>query len=188
MSFFFRLWFVILRAWFGKRRSLHEPSRVYVRVWPNDLDLNIHMNNGRYLTLMDLGRMDLMLRTGAMKLWFGHGWQPMVALSTCRHFKALKCFQSFELRTRVLGWDEKWIYFEQRFLRGEQLHALAAVKALMVGPKGPVPTQELFMALNFHHEFPHSPALPDWVQSWLRAERQAIDSLKAEEAAASKAS
>jgi acyl-CoA thioesterase FadM len=187
MSFLFRLLYIILRAWLGHRRSLHEPSRVFVRVWPNDLDLNVHMNNGRYLTLMDLGRMDLMLRTGAMKLWFGQGWQPMVALSTCRHFKALKCFQAFELRTRVLGWDEKWIYFEQRFLRGEQLHALAAVKALMVGPQGPVPTQELFKALDFHHEFPHSPALPDWVLSWLQAEKQAIAGLKAEEAAKAKA-
>ena len=31
-----------------------------MRVWPNDLDTNAHMNNGRYLTLMDLGRFDLM--------------------------------------------------------------------------------------------------------------------------------
>ena len=35
-----------------------------MRVWPNDLDTNAHMNNGRYLTLMDLGRFDLMTQCG----------------------------------------------------------------------------------------------------------------------------
>jgi acyl-CoA thioesterase FadM len=180
MSFLLRFLRVIIAAWFGKRRGLREPSRLFIRVWPNDLDLNVHMNNGRYLTLMDMGRMDMMLRTGAMRLWFGKGWQPLVALSMCRHFKALRCFQSFELRTSVLGWDEKWVYFEQRFLRGEELYALAVVKALMASKEGPVPTQALFQELNFHHQFPHSPALPPWVQTWLSAEREAITQLKAE--------
>ena len=180
MSFFFRFLKVILGAWWGKRRSFHEPSRLSIRVWPNDLDLNIHMNNGRYLTLMDMGRMDMMLRTGAMKLWFGRGWQPMIATSMCRHFKALRCFQKFELQTRVIGWDEKWIYFEQRFISGGALYALGIVKAVMVNSQGPVPTQVLFKELNFHHEFLHSPALPDWVQTWQLAERQAITQLKSE--------
>ena len=184
MSFLLRFLWVILRAWFGKRRTLHEASRIQIRVWPNDLDLNIHMNNGRFLTLMDLGRMDMMLRTGAMRLWFGKGWQPLVATSMCRHFKPLTCFQRFELRTSVLGWDEKWIYFEQRFLVGETLYALAVVKAVMAGKRGPVPTQTLFQELNFHHEFPNSPALPAWVREWLGAEREAITQLKAERAKA----
>lgn len=180
MSFLLRLLRVILTAWFGKRRSMHEPSRIFVRVWPNDLDLNIHMNNGRFLTLMDLGRMDVMLRIGAMRLWFGKGWQPLVATSMCRHFKPLTCFQRFELRTTVLGWDEKWIYFEQRFLRGETLHALAVVKAVMAGKEGPVPTQKLFTELELEADFPRSPALPAWVHAWLGAERDAINHLKAE--------
>jgi acyl-CoA thioesterase FadM len=180
MSFLLRLLLVMLRAGFGKRRGLHEPSRVRVRVWPNDLDLNIHMNNGRYLTLMDLGRMDLMLRTGAMKLWFSRGWQPLVALSACRHFKALKCFQAFELRTTLLGWDEKWFYFEQRFLRGDDLYALGVVKALMAGKEGPVPSERLFKELGYENIFHHSPALPEWVLTWLQAEKQAIQQLKGE--------
>ena len=32
-------------------------------VWPNDLDVNVHMNNGRFLSIMDLGRFDLSFRT-----------------------------------------------------------------------------------------------------------------------------
>jgi len=41
----------------GKSKvDLLATTRVYLRVWPNDLDLNIHVNNGRYLALADIGR------------------------------------------------------------------------------------------------------------------------------------
>jgi acyl-CoA thioesterase FadM len=178
MSFLLRFLKIALLALFGGRRGLLEPSVITLRVWPNDLDMNVHMNNGRYLSLMDLGRLDVMFHNGAFGLWVKRGWQPLVAWSSCRHFKALRVFQRFEIHTRVLGWDEKWVYFEQRFTRGDALYALAGVKALMAGPQGPVPTAELFAATGAGA--PPSPALPDWFQTWLQAERQAIDWLKKE--------
>lgn len=178
MSFFLRLIKIAIIALFTQRRRLLDTSVIHLRVWPNDLDLNVHMNNGRYLSLMDLGRVDVMFHSGAFRLWFKQGWQPLVAWSCCRHFKPLNLFQGFEIRTRILGWDEKWIYFEQRFTRGGQLHALAAVKALMAGNRRLISTEELFDATG--HAQRQSPPLPDWVHSWLKAERQAIDALKQE--------
>ncbi len=175
MSFLLRLLYIMARGTFGRHRPMHEPSALTLRVWPNDLDLNVHMNNGRYLTLMDLGRMDLMLRAGAMRLWFGRGWQPLIAVSMCRHFKALKVWQLFTLRTRVLGFDEKWIYFEQRFERAGELYCLAVVKGLMAGKEGPVPTQAVFDLLKVT---PPNQALPEYVKKWLGAERELIDELK----------
>ena len=178
MSFLLRFIKVWLQAMLQRRPpSLLEESRLRLRVWPNDLDLNIHMNNGRYLTLMDLGRMDLMFRSGAARLWLLKGHQPLVGLSMCRHFRALKVFQGFELRSRLLGWDEKWVYFEQRFESAGELYALGLVKGLMAGPKGLVPTAELLGHLGVREE---SPALPDYVLEWLGAERKAIRALKAQ--------
>jgi acyl-CoA thioesterase FadM len=178
MSFFIRLIKIAIIALFTRRRHLLDTSVIHLRVWPNDLDLNVHMNNGRYLSLMDLGRVDVMFHSGAFKLWFKKGWQPLVAWSCCRHFRPLNLFQRFEIRTRILGWDEKWIYFEQRFTRGETLYALAAVKALMAGNERLVSTRELFTATG--HALRKSPALPAWVRTWLKAERQGIDALKKE--------
>lgn len=178
MSFilrFFKVWLLSLLA--KKQQGLHKESLLSLRVWPNDLDLNIHVNNGRYLTLMDLGRMDLMFRSGAFKLWVGKGLQPLVGFSMCRHFKALTVFQKFELRTRVLGWDDKWIYFEQRFERRDTLYALGVVKGLMAAKHGPVPTKVLMQTLGVDEA---SPELPAYVADWLKAERGAIDMLKRE--------
>jgi len=178
VSFLLRLIKISLLALFTRRRGLMEESAIRLRVWPNDLDLNLHMNNGRYLSLMDLGRVDVMFHSGAFRLWFAKGWQPLVALSNIRHFKSLRLGQSFEIRTRILGWDEKWIYFEQRFTRKGGLHALAVVKALMAGNRRLISTEELFGAAG--QALRPGPPLPDWVLTWLKAERQAIDLLKKE--------
>jgi len=44
-----------------------DVGRMTFRVVPTDLDVLGHMNNGVYFSLMDLGRIDLMIRTGAWK-------------------------------------------------------------------------------------------------------------------------
>src|SRR5690606_21299243 len=59
---------VILRARLGVRRGrrleLDEVGRIRLTTLPSDIDLLRHMNNGRYLSLFDLGRWDLLTRTG----------------------------------------------------------------------------------------------------------------------------
>jgi len=59
MNLWFRLIALVFTAWRATPfRSTDDVSRVHARVWPTDLDLSLHVNNGRYLTLMDLGRSD----------------------------------------------------------------------------------------------------------------------------------
>ncbi len=66
MNLFFRLLRLLLTArWRGRLGPLDE-SVLKLRVWPVDLDVNLHMNNGRYLSVMDLGRVDVILRTGLL--------------------------------------------------------------------------------------------------------------------------
>jgi hypothetical protein len=42
-----------------------------------------------------------------------------VAGSSVRYRARIRPFQRFELRTRLLGWDERFIYIEQAMWRGE---------------------------------------------------------------------
>lgn len=67
MNLIFRLIRVIVHAVFREKLGPFDESKVNFRVLPNDLDLNFHMNNGRYLTLMDLGRIDYFVRCGIAK-------------------------------------------------------------------------------------------------------------------------
>ncbi|WP_080375644.1 thioesterase family protein [Stenotrophomonas maltophilia] len=65
MNLWFRLLHLLLCSLF--RPKLEAPfgvSRLQFRVLPNDLDSNLHMTNGRYWNIFDLGRLDLILRMG----------------------------------------------------------------------------------------------------------------------------
>ena len=98
MNLLFRLIRMLITAWlFGKRdvdtaKALLEPARVTMRCWPTDMDLNFHMNNGRYLSIMDLGRVDMMLRAGFLTKALKRGWMPVVAASTMRYRRAIGPF------------------------------------------------------------------------------------------------
>ena len=64
MNLYFRLILVLIAGLLSKTRtSIMEIHALWFTVLPNDLDTNLHMNNGRYLTIMDLGRTDALVRS-----------------------------------------------------------------------------------------------------------------------------
>lgn len=159
MNLFVRLLLVLLRA--RRYRQGEFPpfaeARLGWRVLPTDLDLNLHMNNARYLSLMDLGRVDLLSRYGLLRLAFRAHWLPVLGAVTIRFFRPLRPWQRYDLVTRVAGWDEKWFYLEQRFESEGKLVARAMVKALVRGPDGSIPTGTLLAQLGIAEA---SPPLP----------------------------
>jgi acyl-CoA thioesterase FadM len=148
------------------RRAL-EPlgtSVLAFRVWPNDLDVNVHMNNGRFLSVMDLGRFDLTFRTGLGRAMLRNRWKPLVGAVTMRYRRSLDPFERYELHTRLLGWDAKWFFLEQRFLkRGGDLAAEGVVRALFRGRDGNVPVAEVLRQMGYAGP---EPELPEAVRRW----------------------
>lgn len=168
MNLVFRLIKVVLMALARSRLPAMGESVVCFRVWPHDLDLNLHMNNGRYLTIMDLGRTDLFFRTGMAKAAWRGRWRPMLAAATIRYRRALAPFKRYELRSRMVGWDEKWFFMEQRFEVEGEVYAYALIKGVLVGPRDKVPPAE--MARSVGHGGA-SPEMPAHLQAWLEWER-----------------
>lgn len=105
-------------------------------VCPQDLDAYLHMNNGRYLAIMDLGRLDLMTRNGILKTCLRKRWQPVVAGVTIDYRRALSPMARFRLHTRLLGWAETWLYVAETFKRDGQEVAHAEVKMAVLGSTG----------------------------------------------------
>ena len=154
MNLYFRLLLVLLRASFGQRLGALDTSRVSFRVWPNDLDVNLHMNNGRYATLMDLGRLDLMARAGLLRAIRRQRLMPVVTAQHLSYRRSLEPFRSFTLETRVLGWDERSIVLEQRFLCMGEVFATGHVQSLFLGPGGRRPTSEIVELFGIEGERP----------------------------------
>ena len=163
-----RQWLVLAGATFKPRLRLFDECVVALRVWPNDLDLNVHMTNSRFLLAMDLGRWSFALRTGLGRELARRRWFPLLGSATLRFRKALGPFARYELKTSLVAWDEKWCWFEQRFCVGEAIHAVGRVKVLFRGPRGNVPTAELLAASGA----PEAPArqVPEAIRLWLEAE------------------
>lgn len=128
------------------------------------LDLNVHLNNARYLSLMDLGRLDLFGRLGILRPAMSQAWRPMAGALAMRFREGLRPGQRFQLHSRIAGWDAKWIFVEQRFERGHRLHATGWVKKLFRGPQGNVATHAL-LAVTGRHVGP-SPALSEGMARW----------------------
>ncbi len=115
------LWLRLLRVLLATRFARHLPmpggvSVLYFRVMPHDLDLALHLNNGRYLTIMDLGRIDMIARTGLLRALLKHGWTPIASAIKIRFRRELKLFERFRLETRVVYWDDNMVVMEQVFL------------------------------------------------------------------------
>ncbi len=116
MNLIFRMIYVAILSLFRKTLGIgNSISELRLRVLPNDLDINLHMNNGRYLTMCDLNRVDLFIRTGLMKAMFKRSWIPLIAEHTMTYKKPLSLFDSFILRTEVTRWDEKYFYMTHTF-------------------------------------------------------------------------
>ncbi|PPQ39839.1 hypothetical protein CH337_02880 [Rhodoblastus acidophilus] len=152
---------------FREKLGWRDESRLTFRVWPNDLDVNLHMNNARYLAMMDIGRFDLAIRCGFAGLVWREKLKPVVASALVRFRRSLAPFQTFTLRSRVIGWDEKWLFIEHRIESRGDLYCHAVVKALLLGRAGGWPTAELLRSLAVQ-----APAteIPDWLAHWQAAE------------------
>ena len=115
-----------------------------------DLDLNFHMNNGRYLSIMDLGRFDLMLKSKTFWHLTKKGYYPVISSESIRFRKSLKHMQAFDLVTRIESWDQSDIYISQKFMVNGTIVAEGMIKGrfLQRGRKGSVPNTELFDVLG----------------------------------------
>lgn len=172
MKLYFRLIWLILTQSRRTRCSLIGPVDTEFRVLPNDLDALFHLNNGVYLTLMDLGRTDLMLRSDAFSAIRKKGWYPVLAAETIRFKRSLKLWQRFTIRTSVVGWDERSIYLEQQFISKGNLVAKAVVDARFLSKKGGSVTPAALLA--FLELDSQSPELEPWVATWISCNRQMI--------------
>jgi acyl-CoA thioesterase FadM len=163
VNLYLRLLRILLLLPFLRPRPLLDASRVAFRVWPNDCDLNLHLNNGRYLTFMDLGRVHLM---GQARLWRPlrrRGWFPVLGAAEISYLRPLGPLQKFDLVTRALTWDDKYFYIEQRFEVRGQACAVALVKGVFLGGGQRVPTREVLQLLAPGLE---PPPMPEFVRHW----------------------
>lgn len=163
----FRLLYQSLRA---RRLPPLEPLGTHVShhiCWPWDLDVFLELNNGRTLTLFDMGRIPLAERVGLRRFLQQKRWGLTVAGSAVRYRHRVRMFDRIEMRSRLIGWDARFTYVEQVMLVRGTVTGQAVYRTAVTNRDGIVPPQILVEEMSPGLA---SPRLPDWVTQWIAAE------------------
>ena len=147
--------------------NVDDESVLKMRVYFSDIDFYPELNNGRHLTLMDMGRLDLTQRTGLWRTIHEQKWGFVVAGASIRYRHRLKAFKRFQLHTRIVATDDRWFYFHQYTFRKGKTYSSALVRAGITSKQGLVPVKKVLDALGMSD---WNPGMPEWVEAWSNAE------------------
>jgi acyl-CoA thioesterase FadM len=112
-------------------RRRHPPLKVIeasYQVMPWDCDLNFHLTNAKYPALLDLTRVRYFLAIGMMPLVAKQKWGVVVSSQTITYIREIKPFKKMTTEVKVIHWDRKYLYTEDRFLVDGKIHAKALTR------------------------------------------------------------
>jgi acyl-CoA thioesterase FadM len=173
MNLYLRLLWTLVRARGLPRLQVGDTLQREMRVLPNDIDINGHMNNGRYLTVVDLVLIEYFVRIGFARVLLKKGWRPMSGGSFITYRRGLKPLQNYTLRYRIDACDTHWNYMRFEFVDGDRVCAAGYMKGAAVSKAGLVPNAESYAALG---RAVLDAELPAAVQHWLSAEQGVMQS------------
>ena len=109
--------------------AFDQVSEVTVRCSITDIDPMFEMNNGRVLTVYDIGRTDFIIRTGLAKQLLKNRWGMVVAGCTIQYRNRIRLFDKVTIKTQLVGIDERWLYLEHSMWVKGKPYARASPKA-----------------------------------------------------------
>lgn len=173
MNLYLRLLWTLLRTRFLPVHELEQPLERTFRVLPNDLDVNMHMNNGRYMTLLDLMIIEYFGRIGFLKILLQNNWRPMSGGACITFRRGLKPFQKYRVRYSWAGSNTYWNVMKFEFLTMDgEICATGFSKGAAVGSRGLVPNAKAFEKMGWD---PINRDLPEAATLWLQAEEALMD-------------
>lgn len=156
--------------WEHRKAPPLKPTDTHIshhRCWPWDIDLFAELNNGRTLTLYDLGRLPLARRAGLVRALRENRWGLTMAGASVRYRRRVRAFQRFEMRSRAVCFDDRFIYLEQSMWRGEVCCSHILYRSAVTDRDGIVAPVRIMEAIGAPKG---SPEMPDWVAAWIAAE------------------
>lgn len=144
MNLIFRMMYLLLASVFKSRLPIEYPKNALtLRVLPNDIDINMHMNNGRYLTICDLSRVDMFIRSGLAKTMLKKKWMPVISEHTMSYKKPLRMFQKYNVEMKIIDWNEKSFQMTHTFLVDGKVFAMGTSKGCVINKNGVIPPEKV---------------------------------------------
>lgn len=93
-----------------------DESRLSFRCLPTDIDLNLHLNNARYMMLADVGRIDIFFRAGLVSLAREKGWAPMLGGLQTVFVREIRLWRKFDVVSTVETWEGTQVIGRHEFV------------------------------------------------------------------------
>lgn len=167
------VWARLLGVAAGTRRrgpfSFGDEARLTFRCLPTDIDLNMHLNNARYMALADMGRIDILLRSGLIGLAKSRGWTPLMGGVQASYVREIRLWSRFHVLSSIHTWKATQAIGKHRFVLDDGTPAATVITTAGFYEKANarfVPISELVAALG--HDFT-PPEMSDSEQHFLAA-------------------
>ncbi|GIU44903.1 thioesterase family protein [Shewanella algidipiscicola] len=164
MNLYFRLiWLMLWRVRHCRSIDFLGTSKIDYRALPLDCDINFHLTNSRYPAFMDLARTYMLAEMGLLNRFLKLKWMPIVNAAEFTYIRDIKPLRKFEVQSKVVGWDEKYFYVEQRFVSENTLRCIVHVRGVFVCDRKQVPIATMVKEAGFDGP---APELPPEVVKW----------------------
>lgn len=162
--------------------SLFEPT-IYSMfpTSPADLDFNMHKCNSSYFVDLDIARCDLLLTKFKQVINASRKTKRTVFIPlgsvACRFYSEVKPLESVRIESRILCWDDKWIFTISRFIgRGDKLKAVTMARYVFKDGRKTINPHQIISECGFEPDDARCEkgmvyaqsmlAMDHWVDAW----------------------
>jgi acyl-CoA thioesterase FadM len=146
-----------------------------MKVALNECDMNLHMNNGVYLTTCDFGRVSLLSSFGLGMSFLFSGVSVAAGGEMVRFRRPLNLWSSYTLTTRIAAADDKWVYVEHQMIQKKRVAVAVWVKVMFKKGGKILAPQDLLEYAGYSNKI-KLPSLSHAQDQWLTAEGEMVAS------------
>lgn len=157
----------IFQSYFRKNKKpknqLFDVVKMAQSVSFTDLDIYQHVNNAKYLNKYEIARWHFCIQTGLTKILLEEKIQFIVVGAEISYIKELKWKEKFQVRTQIVGADDKYIYLEQTIHSKGKLKNHGMFRVLFLQKRNKITPLEIFQKMGMNTPPPN---LPTHFEEW----------------------
>ena len=159
----------------NKVKGPYGVSSLPLVVMPWDCDANFHINNGRYLSIMDVARVQLYLDAGIIRPMMKNKWVPVVTSSHLLYRRSIDIFVKYDLSSQFVGRTDKFLIVEHRFSIKGETAVLCYVALAFRDNSGVVDSDRLVEGFGLQNL--SADTHPEIIDAFLKTDAQFLDAL-----------
>jgi acyl-CoA thioesterase FadM len=151
MIMFIRLFYKLLFSFLRPKIKVFDRSDIYFRVLPFFDSEYTMLNAARYFNYTEIAGAERNLRCGLLKTYFTKQWWVVAVAQKINYIRRIRIFDKVRLCSNMLGWDEKFFYWEWTFYCRGQLAAIAYTKCAVRSKAGAVSSKTICDLMGEDH-------------------------------------